>query len=219
MATYTSLINSVLTRLREDNVSGPSESSYALLMGEFVNETKREVEDAWKWTALRETISVNTVASTAEYSLTGAGERWKLQDPKHSVYNSTDLSYLRKANAAWVKRAALENTAEAAPVYYYFEGVDASGDPQVTFHGVPDGIYAIDFNVVVPQDDFTLGTEVLSVPAWPIILGAYAKAIAERGEDSGRSHGEALSKYAASLSDAVAIDVSRTEDEDTWNVQ
>jgi len=135
------------------------------------------------------------------------------------VYNLTDTTYLLKAPTAWAKQAAIENSTIQAPQYYYFEGYDSSGDPYVNFVGTPDGVYTINFNLVVPQSDLTTGTTQLTAPSWPVILGAYAKAIAERGEDDGRAHGEALGKYASAVSDAIAIDVSITEDEDTWYVE
>jgi hypothetical protein len=45
--TYLQLVNKVLTRLREDTVSTVSQNTYSALVGEFVNDAKRLVEDAW----------------------------------------------------------------------------------------------------------------------------------------------------------------------------
>ena len=39
-------------------------TDYQVLIGDFVNEVKREVEDAWDWTSLRTLITVPTVANT-----------------------------------------------------------------------------------------------------------------------------------------------------------
>lgn len=216
MATYTSIINSVLRRLREDTIAAPSDSDYSTLIGELVNETKREVEDAWKWNALRTTIPVTTAAGTQQYAVTGAGKRFKLQSPVFSVYDATNLNRLTRQNSQWMKEQLLNNTNQQQPAYYYFEGFDSNGDPYVNFYAIPDGIYTINFELVVPQADFTVGTEVLDVPDWPVILGTYAKAIAERGEDNGKTHGEALNKFGFALSDAIAMDESLTTDETTW---
>ena len=216
MATFTSLINSVLVRLRESAVAGPTSSDYAGLIGELVNETKREVEDSWKWTALRTAVDVTTVQSISQYALTGAGQRFKLQDPEKSVFNVTDLAYLVKSNSQWAKQVALTNTAEGNPTTYYFEGVDSNGDAYVNLYSTPNGVYTVRFNLVVPQENFTVGTEVLKTPEMPVILGAYAKAIAERGEDNGTTHGGAQAKYMAAVSDAIAIDESLTAGETTW---
>lgn len=216
MATYLNIINQVMVKLREPNVTSVSENEYSAMVGALVNETKREVEDAWRWISLRETIAVNTVIGTSEYSITGAGKRFRLQDPLTSVYNQTNTAYLTKSNAQVAKRAALEDTNTGAPCTYYFEGFDSSEDPKVTLHRTPDAVYVINFNVVVPQVSLVSDSDILQCPDWPVILGTYAKAIAERGEDDGRSHGEAMSRFGNALSDAISFDESLTQDEGTW---
>ena len=216
MATYLELINQVLVKLREPVVASPSENEYSAMVGALVNETKREVEDAWRWVALRQTIAIPTVAAQGEYSITGAGKRFRLQDPLNSVYDATNKLYLKKVNAQVLKQRAIENLSNGTPNSYYFEGFDSSGDPKVTLDRVPDGIYTINFNLVVPQVDLSAAADALDAPEWPVVLGTYAKAIAERGEDDGRAHGEALNKYGNALSDAIAFDESLTRDEATW---
>jgi len=47
--TYLELVNDVLTRLRETNVSTVSETSYSALIGKFVNDAKRQIEDSYNW--------------------------------------------------------------------------------------------------------------------------------------------------------------------------
>ena len=218
MATYTSLINSVLRRVRESEVAGPTSTTYAALVGDFVNETKREVEDAWKWSMLRQTISVNTVQSADTLSVLGAGNRWKLQDPLYSVYNATSKDYLCKANNVAFERGAVDDVTEGTPAEYVFEGQDANGDPEVRLYRIPDGVYAINFKLIVPQDDFSLGTEVLKVPDYPVLMGAIAKALAERGEDNGSTSGEGYNRYQLALNDAISVDEARTTAETTWYV-
>lgn len=218
MATYTSLINSVLTKMRENNIASPGDSDYSLLIGSFVNETKREVEDAWKWQALRTTLTVTTAQGTFQYPVVGAGKRFKLQDPQFSLFDTTNNGWILPRNASWLKKQLIMTTTENQPSYYYFEGFDSNEDPLVHFYQIPNNTYVINFDLVVPQESFSVGTEVLSVPEWPVILGAYTKALAERGEDSGNTHGEAMRNYQLALADAIAMDVATTEDEATWYV-
>ena len=78
--TYLQLVNSVLRRLREDEVTTVAQTSYSKLIGEFVNDAKRTVEDAYDWTALRTTLTVSTTADTFNYVLTGSQNRMKLLD-------------------------------------------------------------------------------------------------------------------------------------------
>jgi hypothetical protein len=58
--------------------------------------------------------------------------------------------------------------------------------------------------------------DTLLVPSEPVILGAYARALVERGEDGGLNSSEAYGLYRSSLADAIAIESSRYIGEDAW---
>ena len=73
--TYLQLVNSVLRRLREDEVTTVGQNAYSKLIGEFVNDAKRTVEDSYDWTALRTTLTVSTTTDTFNYVLTGSQNR------------------------------------------------------------------------------------------------------------------------------------------------
>ncbi len=215
--TYIEIINSVLRRLRESVVATPDETDYSALLGEFVNETKREVEDAWNWQALRQTYTVNTAASTSQYAITGVGKRFRQQSTQNSVWDDTNEGWLRRMNASMMKqRIRHSNAVDGKPSFYYFEGFDTNEDPYINFYPVPDAVYDMNVDLVVPQADLSDGADVLSVPSWPVVLGTYSRAIAERGEDSGRTAGEAEARYLHAVSDAISLDESLTTDETTW---
>jgi len=78
--TYLQAVNDVLTRLREQTVTTVALTDYSQLIGKFVNDAKRQVENAFNWNALRQTISINTVAGTSNYTLTGAGQNFRVED-------------------------------------------------------------------------------------------------------------------------------------------
>lgn len=60
MATVQTLMNNVLRELRRDTISGTNTSDPDdLLVLQFLNTAKREVEDAWDWHALRNTVTVS----------------------------------------------------------------------------------------------------------------------------------------------------------------
>ena len=67
--TYVNLVNHVMRRLREDEVSSVSNTTYSTMVGDFVNDAKRHVEDAHDWSALRATITVSTSDGTDGYTL------------------------------------------------------------------------------------------------------------------------------------------------------
>ena len=96
--TYLQLVNSVLRRLREDEVTSVSQNSYSKLIGEFVNDAKRTVEDSYDWTALRTTLTVTTDDTTFNYVLTGSQNRMKLLD----VINDTSSLCNTALLAGWI---------------------------------------------------------------------------------------------------------------------
>ena len=75
--TYLNLVNNVLRRLREDEVSNVQDTTYSKMVGDFVNDAKRMVEDAWDWSALRTTLTITTSSDVFNYALTGSQNRIK----------------------------------------------------------------------------------------------------------------------------------------------
>ncbi len=62
--TFLELVNDVLIRLREPTVTTVTLNSYSTLIGRFVNDAKRQIEDAFSWNVLGQTVTVSTVAAT-----------------------------------------------------------------------------------------------------------------------------------------------------------
>jgi hypothetical protein len=151
------------------------------MIGVLVNDAKREVEDATEWNVLSSTVTVNTVAGTYNYTLTGAGTRFRVID----VVNDTDNIVLQNAPTHWMTQQFLftADTDRGSPMYYNFNGVDASGDTQVDLYQRPSGVFTIRFNLIVPQAELSTDTTRILVPSHLVSMLAYAKAIAERGED------------------------------------
>jgi hypothetical protein len=210
---FLQLTNEVLKRMRETSVASVTENAYSTLIGSFVNEAKREVEDAWTWKQLRDTIQVNTVASTWEYTLTGAGNRYKILQ----VINDTSNYELQLGDYYQMNLLFTTGTSSSAqPIMYDING-SSGGDPIVNLWPIPDAAYVINFNMKIPQDDLT-GTTDLTVPDWPVILGATTKALIERGEDNSNTLNEYMNRYHQALADAIAIDAAGVPNELYWRV-
>ena len=204
--TYLELVNDVLVRLREPVVTTFSETTYSTLIGKFVNDAKRQVEDAFSWNALGATITVTTAASTSTYSLTGAGQKFQVMD----VINTTSLLGLK--NISFVDMNRKLNFAPVAtetPTEYAFDGVDGSYDTQVKLYPIPNGVYTVKFMLTVPQPTLALDATVVKVPDVLVVQNAYARALVERGEDGGLSSSEAYNLYRAMLSDYIALEGTR----------
>lgn len=208
--TYLQAVNDVLIRLRESTVSTVSETSYSTLIGKFVNDTKRAVEDAYTWNVLTTNITIPTVSGTATYSMTGAGQKFRVMD----AVNVTGNFGLRNIdNNRMYRYLNFGSPANAIPSYYAFNGVDGNYDTQVDVFPKPDGVYNLVFTVVIPQDTLSSDSTVISVPAELVIQGAYARALVERGEDGGLNSSEAYALYRSMLSDYIALESTRYPDE------
>jgi hypothetical protein len=222
--TYVEIINAVLRRLRETSISGnwsgtlPSSTNtndYQKLIGDLVNEAKREVEDAWNWSILRSSPTITTVAGTRQYTLTGTNERSRIL----MAQEQSNGSILQEMNDAYLQSTKYPTSSvqQTIPSYYSVVGVDSNtGELLIEFEAVPDAVYNITFRVVNPQEDFDAPLTVLKAPHQPVILGAWARAIAERGEDGGSMSDMVFGQYTNALSDAIQIDAGRTVGEVDW---
>jgi len=204
--TYLQLINNVLIRLRETQVSTNNETTYSTLIGLFVNDAKRQIEDAFSWNVLGQTVTITTVAATYIYSMTGAGQKFQVQDAINTTSN------IGLQNISFVEMNRYQNlvpTTNGIPQYYAFDGVDGNGDTKVVLYPRPDGVFNIPFSLTVPQATLAAdGTSVL-VPDTLVVQNAYARALVERGEDGGLSSSEAYQHYRAMLSDQIALEGTR----------
>ena len=210
---YIQLVNSVLRRLRETEVSSVSDNAYSKLIGEFVNDAKRQVEDAYTWNALSDTLTAVTATDIFNYVLVGSGQRFKVID----VINDTDDTFLKYQTVSEMNRLFLMTSSEkGSPHYYNFNGTNANGDTQVDLYPIPDGVYNVRFNIIKPQLALTADADTLLVPSEPVIFNATARAMAERGEDGGIQSNEMYFIYQQSLADAIAIESSRYDEEGQW---
>lgn len=210
---YIQLVNSVLRRLRETEVSAVTDNAYSKLIGEFVNDAKRQVEDAYPWNALSDTLTASTTADVFNYVLVGSKQRFRVID----VLNDTKNNVLENAPTTWMnQRFLLTSVQKGSPAYYNFNGTDTNGDTQVDLYPIPDGVYEIRFNIIKPQPALVNSNDLLLVPSEPVIFNATARAIAERGEDGGILAGEMAFIYNQSLADAIAIESGRYIEESAW---
>jgi len=204
--TFLELINDVLIRLREPTVTSNAQNAYSTLIGRFVNDAKRQVEDAFGWNVLGKTVTITTVSATFSYSMTGAGQKFQVQD----VINTT--SNIPLQNISFVEMNRYQNlvpTTNGIPQYYSFDGVDANGDTKVLLYPRPNGVYSIPFSVVVPQAILAADATVVLVPDFLVVQNAYARALVERGEDGGLNSSEAYQLYRGMLSDQIALEGTR----------
>ena len=208
--TYLNLVNSVLRRLRENEVSTVSFDAYSKLIGDMVNDAKDLVESAWDWSALRTTLAINTVADTSNYSLTGSADKVK----ELNVINDTSNLVMQYQTNNWFDEQYYINTpATGAPNYYTYGGVDTNGDQTIDVYPKPDAVYALRVDVVKRNAALSADTDTLDVPETPVIQLAVALATRERGETGGTSTAEYFQIANRYLGDAIAHDAGRHPEE------
>jgi hypothetical protein len=215
LPTYLELVNDVLVRMREPQVTSVSENTVSSLVGKYINDAKRQVSDAYDWDAFNTAITVTTTAgSTGPYSITGAGVRYKTID----VINTTNYYVLSPLSHQQYDSFyyTIPTPTTGLPLYYTVKGVDTNGDIKVVFWPVPDAVYNIRFSLIVPEAEFSTDSQTTLLAKEPIVLGAFARALVERGEDGGLSSSEAYALYKAALADLISLELARSPENDTF---
>ena len=208
--TYLNIMNNVLRRLREEEVSTVTESTYSKMAGDFINDAKTIVAEAADWSALRTTLVINTVQGDNLYSLTDCGDDVKVM----SVVNDTKNCFMEYQTKDWFNdRLYISNEISGAPQYYTYQGLDSNGDTQVLVNPNPDGVYSLRFDVIKRQADLTNNTDNLLIPEKPVIHLALALLARERGETGGTSTAEYFAIADKYLSDSIAIDAAKHPEE------
>jgi len=208
--TYLNLVNNVLRRLREDEVTSVQESTYSKMVGDFVNDAKRTIEDSWDWSALRTTLTITTTADVFNYVLTGSQNRIKALN----VINDTANLFMEYQTATFFDEAYLISDArKSAPKYYTYNGVDSDGDTQIDIYPIPDKAYTIRFNCVKRTADLSTNDDRLVIPTMPVLHLAIALLARERGETGGTSAPEYFKIAENYMSDAIALDAQKHPEE------
>ena len=211
--TYLQLVNSVLRRLRENEVDTVAETSYSALIGDFVNDAKQIVEDSHSWSALRTAIEFDTVNGTSTYALTGSGQDVEVRE----AMNVTSKLRLRSRNRTYMNNYyKIGEPASGTPSEFAFSGADNNGDITVQVYPQPNGIYELYFDSFVRQADLTADATRLKVPHNPVLQLALAMALRERGETGGQSATEQFAIADTVLSDAVAFDANKYGEDTTY---
>jgi hypothetical protein len=211
--TYLEVVNRVLRRLRENEVSTVNETPYSKLIGDLVNVVKAEIEDSWDWSALRDTMTIVTTPALFNYVLTSAGTRFRVLD----VINDTDNIFIEQRTATWFDQQFLmaSEGQRGSPIYYNFNGVDSNGDIQVDLFPIPDAVYDIRMNMIIPQAELVQDSTRVLIPGTLLVEGVLARAISERGEDGG--YLEQQERFNTMWSNLIAFESAYRPDEVTWS--
>jgi len=204
--TYLELVNDVLIRLRESSVSTVGETAYSSLIGKFVNDAKRQIEDTYTWNVLAQTVTITTTSGVSSYALTGAGQKFRVTD----AINTTSVITLDNTTVADMNRKLNFGTpSQSIPSEFCYNGVDGNGDTKVDLFPVPNGVYTLLFDLIIPQANLSADGTSVKVLDYLVTQSAYARALIERGEDGGTNSSEAYALFRGMLSDAIALESTR----------
>lgn len=198
------LVNKVLVNLREAQVTDLS-STYAQLVGEFINQAKEKVEDAWRWKALSSTFLFTSIASQITYPITAAASspavssssgnyptgREEILTDEEGNEQTFDVTTATTGTLIRLQRVTRENEyalntylatqSAIQPNFFSYQSNTSGGI--FTFVQAPQGGRIINMHMKIPQDEFSLGTEIILVPWRPVVSWATFLAMEERGEE------------------------------------
>jgi len=218
--TYRGLINEILIRLREETIAldwsgdindATTVTDYQKVIGSLVNDTKRSVESYHDWLVLRETVNISTVSTTKNYNLS-SGQEFKVLD----VVNNSTGYQLTQVTRHYLNSIMYPTDPTGEPTYYGFNGADTSNNLKVDLSPIPTAVQTISFDIVKYQDELTEADTVIKIPSKPVVLGAWARSIAERGEDGGTQSSIAAQEATNSLNQAIMIDGGNAKYEMDW---
>ncbi len=219
--TYLQIVNKVLTKLREDTVTSVTYNDYSALIGEFVNDAKKEVENAWNWRVLDTATTFTSVVNTVAYNIGSGGvgggtptnnESRLLFDEygRAMAFDLTPGAQLRLNYISLEARNSNLQLNDAANITID-QPVDFSlttdgGGLFVSFKERPTVARNYLLYFTTPQSELSNGTDTLLVPWRPVMHLAHLYALDERGEEIGEPGSKAWMRYEKCLSDEIALD-------------
>lgn len=236
MATQLQTVNAVLRRLRESTVSTVDANDYSILIAEFINDAKAELEDMWFWT-VNETEVTDTIlgdSSTTTYDITETTDRsflirryddnmpmaWDTTSGENQqLYDIPYKSLLAQRNEAQTALPAIERPNEFALTPdsdgrgWTIELLQAATEARTwkTYWYIPQADLAVDGTAD--------STEIL-LPSRPIFLMALYFAQYERGEAQPGGYEEKRAHTAAAA--AMELDMQthkKSDQKDMTNLE
>lgn len=233
MATQLAIVNKILRRLRETEVSGVTTGNYSALIATFVNEAKEQLEDMWFWTVNETAIDTTILADgTLTYDLTDTTDRSFLQryiaDDIPMAFDITDgeerqlydmpLSELNRIRNTWSgtvpdspapQEFAIKPDADGRGYTLSLLYASNTARSWRTYWYAPQAELAV---------DGTADSTQILLPERPIYLRALWIAANERGEEMGEP-GSVLQKQALdAAAAAMELDMQVNQKQNTTNL-
>lgn len=195
---------------------------YSTLVGSFVNDAKKQVEDAWQWADLRQMITVSvTTGNAGPYPLASyLNERavlWMQPPTGQPLVRCTTAGFegqdMTQVNETY-QFAAKQTFGNNFPSLYYLTSDNNSATAgqsrlQLNFVTPPNSTYTFQMVFKNSQNELTNDTDVFYVPSEPCKELAYLFCLYERGEELGEQLTFTEDKASKYLADAIQLDLAR----------
>ena len=199
--TYLEAVNKVLRRLREPEVGSVDETVYSKLIGEFVNDAKSLVQNAWSWSGnIQQTLTLGT--SLTDLTIPNSTVNTQVR----SVRNIDTKANLKRLEYTNYRDLFIDNilvpTVGPQPEFYATQFDFTTDSQKVYFWPPTEGTKTFYLNVRWDNrgDDVLTASSILSVPSLPVVQFAHAMAVEERGETGGTTPATLFSIAKSSLS-------------------
>lgn len=212
--TYLDLMNNVLRRMRETSVATVNANTYSSMVGDYINDAIEIVQQAYDWSVLRESESAVVADGISSLTLPTSSDDIEIK----TAMNVTDRTFMEYRSKDWFNQhlTLASNVENGKPMYYTYDGLDASGNTQLKVFPPADGNKTLQFEVVKRKANLQFDTDTTFLPSRPIIHFAVALLARERGETGGTSATEHFAIAQRYLSDAIALDAHKHEEELTF---
>ncbi len=188
-------------------------TEYQRIVGMLVNDAKRSVENYHDWLILRQSLTVTTSSGVKNYNLS-SGDTIKVIE----IINQSTGVKLKQVSRQFMNSLMYPSEASGDPVYYCFNGADSSNNLKIDLSPIPNKTETLTIDTSMPQAPLSLATDVIKVPTHPVILGAWGRAVTERGEDGGQTAQLILAESIEVMKQAIMIDSGNTQYESDWYV-
>ena len=210
--TYLEIVNNVLRRLREPEVTSVNSTTYSKMIGDFVNDAREMVQNAWHWSGLQQEFTVSTTTGNSLLTLPNSNKTLI-----EYAYNTSDDFKLEYRPKEWINdRYEIGENPQASPVYWTYNSEDSSNNTVLKLYPEPDAAYVLKFFCSPKDTNLTDDSDVVFVPDMPIIHLTVALAARERGETGGTSVAEYFAIADKFLTDAIALDAAKHPEDTIW---
>lgn len=220
MATFQDALDKVMTKLRESAVTSLSDD-YVMLVAEWMNTIKEEIEDSWDWQAGRQEVSFSTAIGTREYDLSIHPRSRLLHEKPYQLPMMFDTTVsntgyrLFKIDDTLRRRYSVQFNTQTTAEPYEFSLYKTADTTMLAFKELPEQVRTYTGFFYVPADELDELTDEFHIPMRPLVLGTLWMAAQERGEELGMDSNTLYQMYQNRLAKDIAMDM---EDNDALMV-